>query len=420
MKRYRLNPALKTRTFSWKDYKIQGNNMGRQLNDWITAFIKYTSVNSEPPEMFRLWCAISLIASALERKCRLEWGPLTFYPNMYIVLVGPSGVRKGSAMGPALDFLTDLNVKLAAEAITREALIRELKNANYNNPNLETGELNFHSSLTIFSPELTVFLGYNNEQLMSDLTDWYDCRNKWTYRTKTQGSEEIHGVFVNLIGATTPDLVKSTMSLKAIGGGLTSRMIFVYEEEEGPACPTPFFTEALHGLGRQLAMDLERIHMLNGAYQVTEDFKHFWTEWYYHQRENPPFRDKVKWGGYMKRRPNHVIKLCMILNASRTDTMILEIKDLEASIKLLQKTERNMEATFSGVGKYSHAETLSQVMSEVGLRGDEGITYEELMSIFRNDANSYIMKEILDSLKQSGFLDSVSSDKGEVFKRRKE
>ena len=389
--------------------------MSRQLTDWITAFVEYTSCNSEPPEMYRMWSAISTIAGVLQRKCKLEWGMLTFYPNMYIVLVGPSGVRKGTAMAPAQEMLDQLGIKMAAEAITREALIRELKNANSNESDITTGKMLFHSSLTIFSPELTVFLGYNNEQLMSDLTDWYDCRNKWTYRTKNMGTDEIIGVFVNLIGATTPDLIIATMSLKAIGGGLTSRIIFVFEQNEGQACPAPFLTDAAIGLREQLQIDLEQIHMLSGRFQVTEDFLSMWTEWYVHQHNHPPFEDKL-FSGYIKRRPNHVMKLSMILNASRSDNMIIESSDLERSIKIVEKTERNMLNTFAGVGKYSHADTLTQVMNEIGIRAEEGISREELTFLFRNDANRMILREIIDTLNNMGWLDVITKDGDEFYK----
>jgi hypothetical protein len=158
---------------------------------------------------------------------------------MYIVLVAPSGkARKGTAMSPGLEILEDLNIHLAAESITREALIRELRTATTTVTN-DDGTIEFHSSLTIYSPELVVFLGHNNPQLLSDLTDWYDCRRKWTYRTKTQGTDEIHGVWVNLIGATTPELLQSALPLDAIGGGLTSRMVFVFEETKGKIVPAP-------------------------------------------------------------------------------------------------------------------------------------------------------------------------------------
>jgi hypothetical protein len=391
--------------------------LSRQLGDWIDGYIQYTK-NTEPPEIFHLWCAISAIASVLQRKTRLEWGTLTFYPNMYVVLVAPSGkARKGTAMGLTLEFLEDLNIKLAAEAITREALIRELKNANANDPNIQTGQMNFHSSLTIFSPELTVFLGFKNEQLMSDLTDWYDCRNKWTYRTKNMGTDEITGVYVNLFGATTPDLLRDDMSLKAIGGGLTSRMIFVYAENKGKLVPAPFLTDAQIGLREQLRIDLERIHMLQGKFQATEGFLERWTEWYIGTETHPPFTDKM-FSGYISRRPNHIMKLSMILNASRTDKMIVEKQDLNRAISILEHTEQDMTQTFSGVGKYSHADTLTQVMNEIGLRGAEGITLEELTAIFRNDANRMILREIIDTLRQMDYLDVITKAGKETYRRK--
>jgi len=390
--------------------------LSRQLGDWVDGYIQF-SKNTEPPEIFHRWCALSVIASVLQRKTRLDWGTLTFYPNMYVVLVAPSGkARKGTAMGLALEFLEDLNIKLAAEAITREALIRELKEANANTPNLETGEMHFHSSLTIFSPELTVFLGFKNEQLMSDLTDWYDCRNKWTYRTKNMGTDQIIGVYVNLFGATTPDLLREDMSLKAIGGGLTSRMIFVYAENKGKLVPAPFLTDAQVGLREQLKIDLERIHMLDGKFQATEGFLERWTKWYVHTESNPPFNDKM-FSGYISRRPNHIMKLSMVLNASRSDKMIIEVQDLERAIEVLELTEQNMTNTFSGVGKYSHADTLTQVMNEIGVRED-GISLEELTYLFRNDANRIILREILDTLRQMGWIDSIMIGSKEHYKRR--
>ena len=209
----------------------------RQLDDWLDAYLEFTD-NTEPPTQFHRWTALSLIASVLQRKCHLEWGSLTFYPNMYVVLVAPSGkARKGTAMGVGLQMLEELGVKLAAESITREALVRELANVSDKIIYPDNERVEFHSSLTIFSPELTVFLGHNNFQLMSDLTDWYDCRQKWIYRTKNMGTDEIVGVWVNLIGATTPSLIQTALPMDAIGGGLTSRIIFVCEQNKKRIVP---------------------------------------------------------------------------------------------------------------------------------------------------------------------------------------
>ena len=150
----------------------------RNIPSWIQGYLEFTD-NTEPPEIFREWVGISTVASVLQRKCYLTWSDdLVFYPNLYIVLVAPpASARKTTAMISGLKFLREpgINVRLAAEAITREALIREINNARdfYED---DENRMVTHSSLTVYSSELAVFLGYNNPAMLSDLCDWYDCQ----------------------------------------------------------------------------------------------------------------------------------------------------------------------------------------------------------------------------------------------------
>ena len=379
--------------------------MARALKDWIDSYLDFVD-NSEPPQMFKLWCAISLIASALERKCFLSWGTLTFYPNMYVVLVAPSGkARKGTAMSPALTMLEEINVKLAAEAITREALIQTLAESADSTPN-DDGTLDNHCSLTVWSPELTVFLGHQNFQLMSDLTDWYDCRSSWTYRTKNQGTDIIKGVWVNLLGATTPDLIRSALPMDAIGGGLTSRMIFVYEPRRGKIVPTPFLCNEDKALRVQLMNDLADIRMMKGMFKVTKEFVELWIDWYSAQEDNPPFKDN-RFDGYIERRPNHVMKLAMVCSASRSESMVISDKDLTRAINILTETEKKMPFTFSGMGRSNASDIVASIMSEIASRGEKGIPLKELMQLYYRDADGVLMDKILSQLTIMGFATRV-------------
>jgi hypothetical protein len=270
--------------------------MGNRLvDDWLDGFMYY-SENSEPPEHFRLWTGISVIASALQRKCFLPWGSITFYPNMYIVLCAPSATRKGVAMGFGMDFLETLPIAMAAESTTRESLIRELfKSAGKAPPIDSDGKYVAHSSLTVHSQEFTVFLGSGNTELMMDLTDWYDCRKNWTYRTKHEGTDAIKGVWVNIQGATTPALIQSSLSLDAIGGGLTSRIIFVCAMRKGKHCPIPHYTREQIMMFGKLRADLEKIYMMHGDFKVNDskdpekNFINRWIEWYSDAERNPAF-----------------------------------------------------------------------------------------------------------------------------------
>ena len=394
--------------------------MARRLGDWLESYLEYT-FNSEPPESFHVWTAISTIAAVLQRKCIMNWGKLRFYPNMYVVIVAPSGkARKGTAMGYGKDFLSKMNIKMAAESITREALVREIMNSYDTIIDDKTNEITFHSSLTIYAPELVVFLGYNQQQLMMDLTDWYDCghgpEGKWTYRTKTQGVDEITGVWVNLLGATTPDLLRSCLSMDAIGGGLTSRIVFVYEGDKRKSCPAPFLSNREKQLEEDLYYDLEQIHLLKGQFKPSADFIDTWIDWYVAQEGKKLFNEPHL-QPYCERRPVHVMKLSMILNVCRTDDMIVTGVDLRRAIDLLEKTELNMPKTFSGIGKSPHAEVLSKVMQEVGMAGEMSVM--ELQKMFYHDADSRVLDLIIQTLQTMGFITRVQKIDGEYVKYNK-
>lgn len=376
----------------------------RVLPDWIDAYMECTD-NSEPPTAYRRWVAISAIASCLQRKCYLSWGYLTFYPNMYIVLVGRSGLRKGTAMGPAYSLLRDIGIKMAAEATTRESLIRELKQSNDTVIDPKSGEMHMHSSLTIYSQELTVFLGYNNVNLMSDLTDWYDCRNEWIYRTKNQGTDEIIGVWVNLIGATTPDLIQSTLPLDAIGGGLTSRIIFIFADKKAKTVAMPFLTEREHELREHLLHDLELIRMMSGQFRVTQSFLDKWVPWYHEQDKNPPFTDK-RFGGYIERRPNHLIKLSLICAASRGDCdYVITSDDFDRALEFMREAEMVMPNTFQGYGRSSTADITSQVLGTVAELGT--ISLADLMQKYYQDADRRTMEGIIQTLSSMHVIRTV-------------
>lgn len=387
--------------------------MSRKVSDWLQGYLDYTD-NSEPPELFRLWVAISAISSALQRKCFLPWGTLTFYPNMYIVLVAPSGkARKGTAIGPGMELIENLGIPMAAEAITREALIQTLGAAQTSTPDPTSGDIHTHSSLTIISPELTVFLGYQNHQLMSDLTDWYDCRSKWTYRTKNMGTDDVLGVFVNLLGATTPDLIRTTLPLDAIGGGLTSRIIFVFEPRKGKTVAAPFLSQKEKILGADLMHDLEQINLMSGKFQMTQGALALWVEWYTENSEINIF-DDTRFDGYTERRPNHVMKLSMIISAARRDGLRIEKQDLKDAISLLERTEVKMPLVFAGVGRSATADLISELMADIG--NNKEVTLKELTMRYYRDCDYRQLEGILQTIEKTGFCSIIHEERGTIIK----
>lgn len=320
---------------------------------------------------------------------------MTIYPNLYIVLVGPSGCRKGTALGPAYNMLSKLGIKMASEAITREALIRELKTSSFTHFGKEGNELYLHCSLTIFSQELTVFLGYNNMQLMADLCDWFDCRDKWTYRTKSSGVDDIVGVWVNLIGATTPSLLQTTLPQDAIGGGLTARMIMVYSSGKRKTVPLPFLSDEEKELGEALQRDMERINMLSGEFSYTNRFLDTWTQWYSTNDGKHPF-DDPRFAGYFERRALHLLKLCMVMNVSRSDNMVIDDIDFLRSLSTLEKVEKQMPRVFENVGRNKTIDITNLVIRDLAEKKEIDLAY--IMNKYGHDADGNTMDVVLKTL----------------------
>lgn len=383
--------------------------MARELSDWLDSYLRYTD-NSESPVSYHIWCGLSVIAGALQRKVYLKWGlGRVIYPNLYVVLVGPSGrTRKGVAIGIAKEFLKlTPGVHVAPESSSgRQAMILAMKRAvgNYNDPT--DNKIKFHCSITAFSEELSVFLGQGDIAYLSNLTDWYDSKDDWEYETIGRGKDTLQGLCVNLMGGTAPDWIQSMIPQEALGGGFTSRIIFIVEEIKRKIIakyePTPEEEEAKDALQR----DIERISQLAGEVTFTPEAEALYIKWYIEQDTNlsagrPPITDP-RFAGYCERRATHLQKLMLICSASRGDDLKINVQDFDRAVKLLVGAEFNMHKTFGGLGK-SRISDESNVIIEYIKK--VGITTRSLvLQRFYRDVDAFTLSNIEQLMTQMGVV----------------
>ena len=386
----------------------------RNLPDWIDGFMALTE-NSEPPVLYRKWCAISAIASALQRKVKLELGlSLTIYPNFYIVLVGPSATGKGTAMRYVYDIIKEIPaIKQAAQATSLQSLIRRMKETNLTDVGAD-GTMKFHSSITIFSEEFTVFLGYHNQELMAALCDWYDCRDKWVYDTIKRDREEIVGVWVNILGGTTPDNIQSSFPMEAIGGGLTSRIIFVNEEKRNKLVIFPAATLAEIELQQYLIRDLEQISLLSGNYQYTEGALDFYADWCIDADRNPPFHDK-KFDGYNGRRRNHLNSIAMVCAASRSNDLSITRYDIERAASLLAEVEVKMGTVFRGIGKSDISGVIADAIKFLETAHTPDVPLWQFARRFEGDADKFTLDKVLTTLEAMKYIQLIKRPGAETI-----
>lgn len=333
--------------------------MARELSgSWLDHYLDYTE-NSESPISYHTWCGLSVIAGALQRRVYLRWGlGRIVYPNLYVVLVGPSGrTRKGVAIGIAKDFLKKVpGVIVTPESSTgQQAMTLVMKRASntFNDPT--DGKVKFHCAVTAFSEELSVFLGQGNIQYLASLTDWYDSKDEWEYESVGRGKDMLTGLCLNLVGGTAPDWIQSMIPMEALGGGFTSRIIFIVEEVKRRIIPEYIPTPEQDRIEGILLRDLERIGQLAGEITLTPEARELYIAWYIEQdvalsKDKPAIKD-ARFAGYCERRATHLQKLCILCSAARGDDLLITAEDFHQAVRLLLGAEINMHKTFGGLGK---------------------------------------------------------------------
>lgn len=214
--------------------------MARRLPNWIQGYLAYTA-ESESPEEFHKWTAISAIAGAMRRQSFFNYEYFLVYPNMYIILVAPAGrCKKSTAMRIGRSFLGIVpGINFTTDSVTRERLIQDLSQAK---------SADGHSSMTAYSSEFASLLTSSGMDMVVFLTDIFDSPNEWSHKTKIGGTNKITAPYLNLIGATTPDWIAKAMPLDTVGIGLTSRIIFVYQDTPRIKPPFPKLSDAQKAL----------------------------------------------------------------------------------------------------------------------------------------------------------------------------
>lgn len=377
--------------------------MTREVEDWVEGYLNYTK-NSEPPTIYHHWGAMAIIAGALQRKVHIKMGFERIFPNLYVILVGHSGrTRKGVALDVAYKMLTTLStVSIAPESSSREAIILAMKRAMSNFEDPVTGTINVHCSLTAFPEELAVLLGQGDIKLLANLTDWFNSKDEWSYETVGRGRDALQGVCLNLFGATAPDWIQSMLPQEAVGGGFTSRVIFVVAERKRDTVPEHNLTNEEILLQEKLARDLERIHQLKGQFQFDHAGMKAYTDWYLHQdkelSDGRPAVEDRRFAGYCERRATHLRKAMMIMSASRSDALELTKADFDRGLALLLTTEKKMHKTFGGLGTAPHSDIAEKVMTYIQTMTIT--TRSQLLTKFYHDLDASALAEVEQLLEQ--------------------
>lgn len=335
-------------------------------------------------------------------------GTFQWYPNLYILLVAPPGViQKSSTADLGLVHLLKNvpGINFGPSTLTWQSLYDAFAEVG---EEIELGpqQVITQHALVINSSEFGITLNPKDTEMIDQLVHIWDNREMFK-RTRKDGVLIIPTPCLNMIACTTPAWIAENMPRYLIGGGLTSRMIFVYGEEKARYIAYPFKHMPLDYAERQgrLVRDLERISQLKGEFSLTPEAIQWGTDWYehFHKVESKKL-DPTLIGGYIARKQTLVHKVAMILSASQGDSMLITLPDLQRAEAVISELEKNMPLVYSKIGMSRESNAGEQVIAfleRYGGAADWTLLYRYMHKTFPRKEDA---EDVIRGLIEAGYV----------------
>lgn len=383
----------------------------RNFANWIDAFVEL-GAGLEAPRHFYWWAGACTVAGAAQRKITLEAQSHVFYPNLFVILVGPPGTKKSTAIRQGQKLLQQVpGINFTSTAPSVVGLMLDFND-------ITKAGLTSHQSLNAYISELSTLYENASETMTGFLTAIYDCDDNYVKRTRVGAREHIPAPWFNMIAGTTPAWLGDNVKRREIEGGLTSRTIYVYHPEPIIANPFPEWTKEKQALAQALVHDLAHISTLDGAFAFaggkTGDAYKWYEDWYMNPARLPRITD-IRLSGYFARKPYHLVKLAMNLSLARKDELLLELEDLQRALVELQAIEPGMMQALSAVGGNAQAVELERIGKQIESQGTKGLTYGQLVAANYHQLPQKDLDSVLAYLEAMGKVKRVISPAGATF-----
>ncbi len=359
---------------------------------WLGDYIEFTR-QTEPPTVYHFFAGAVAMSSALARNVYFRRGTGTVYPNLGVILVGPSGrVRKTTACNIAINLYLAVGGNVLADKITPESFIEAFRDKS-------------EAIGLIYAPELAVFLGKQkyNEGMIPMLTRLMDNPDIWRSGTIMRGEVELRNVGLTFLGASTLDWIQSAIPKDAFGGGFMSRLIFVVQERTPRVFsePPPLDEKMRASLWNRLRL----MTQIRGEFTRTTEAFEWWDKWYLQLTDR--VADNKHFAGYLARVPEQAWRLAMLLKiaeGAKTGELVVEKRHFQQAVAILEWVESLLPGTFDQMTESATGGDQMKIIEQLK-RVNGHMPHTELLRKNIRRMNADAFRKCMDSLRQSSLVE---------------
>lgn len=303
---------------------------------WFRRYVDF-SASLETCTRFRLFTAFCVFGAAINNTVWIHRGDVELlpklFPNPWILLLAPPGRgHKTSTINMGVNLLVAArpDVRILANKITPEAVVKALASPNPNSPDcIRIGPPD--ATGLISAPEFSTFFGKQqyNSGLIPLLLDLYDYRERWTSATITRGQIILKDNCISIIGGSTPEGVQELVPEEWSESGLASRFIII-EQPINYHKRVTFPTRSCKATWQDLISEFTELTSIKGIMQWTSEAESIYDAYY--QSLQPT--GEAQRDAYQERKTEQLLKLAMLLTLSRGE-MTVPASDMELAKRLM-------------------------------------------------------------------------------------
>lgn len=332
--------------------------------DFLSSYLAYTE-ETECPVVHNRWSSLALLGAWLGPNLTFGLGHFIVKPNLYVMLMGSPGTRKSTAIKIAASTLAKAGyLNIAGDRTTKEKFLLDLAGEKDDvtgkaisvEDNLFGPETAESREVFIAADEFNSFIGNGNIEFLSMLGVLWDYTGVFKNRVKNSKSVEIKDPTVSILSGNTPTGFSLAFPVESIGQGIFSRLLLIHGEPSGkkitfPKPPAQSDTAAL--LELLYAIRRECVGTL-----FIQPSAEFLLDKIY--KSHTGIGD-VRFDSYSNRRFTHLLKLCIIVAASRISTILTE-EDVIFANTILTHAEHSMPQALGSFGKSRHSDVSHKIL----------------------------------------------------------
>lgn len=376
--------------------------------NFLEDYLIYSSGDEAPPE-FHFWSGLSVLSACCGPNLWLDMGKYNLQPNLYVMLVGPPGIRKSTAKNVAQSIIAGIkNIPMVPSSITKEAFVKELSQEKSRHKMVYQwmGKPRSYTKASIMSDEFVNLVSHGGDPLgyIQLLTEIYNPTPSFETTTISRGKTEMPYPYITLLGCITPELTSNLINQGALSGGFSRRTLYIYSNRNGKPVPRPKLTDNQVMAKDRLVQRGRMIQCLNGPFKFSDAGEEYYTDWYTENFYGLQDAPTTAIANFLQSKADQVLKVAMLRRVAEHDDLILDVPELEFARRKVDEAQTHINTVFAAAGRNPHAATIAGILSFVNQRTithPHYVTAKKIIGHFIKDAPSNVIDDILKSLVNS-------------------